>query len=401
MLTRKNIIWLVVLALLGIIYFSSADKDGKQLFSTSGLNQVVENAEIGTKIGGLLKIAPEVQKKTITLAGGCFWCIESAFQEELGVIDAISGYSGGSADDANYLAVSKGETDHREVVQVTYDANIISTEEVINIFWGSIDPTDGDGQFADRGFQYTTAIYYHDDEQKEVVTESKIDLNNSELLEGEVVTNIIPFDSFYPAEDYHQDYYKKSSEHYKLYEEASGRKGFVEETWAREAAIEFFENSEPVKHSDLVKGDYDYTDEEIELLLENLDPLAYHVVAENGTEQPFNNTYWDNKAAGIYVDVVTGEALFSSTHKYDSGTGWPAFWRSIDDESVELLDDNSLSITRTEVRSDTGHLGHVFDDGPIEKGGRRFCINSASLLFIPLDEMEEKGYGEWLGLFEE
>lgn len=148
------------------------------------------------------------------------------------------------------------------------------------------------------------------------------------------------------------------------------------------------------------KGDYKYTDEEIAEMLKNLDPLAYHVVAENGTESPFNNKYWDNKAEGIYVDVVTKKPLFSSTHKYDSGTGWPSFWRTIDDDSVTLHEDNSLSTTRTEVRSDAGHVGHVFDDGPVEEGGRRFCTNSASLLFVPKEQMKAQGYEKYLYLFE-
>lgn len=145
--------------------------------------------------------------------------------------------------------------------------------------------------------------------------------------------------------------------------------------------------------------DYNYTDEEMAELLANLDPLAYHVVAENGTETPFNNAYWDNKADGIYVDRVTGKPLFSSTHKYDSGTGWPSFWRTIDDDSVTLHEDNSLSVPRTEIRSVGGHVGHVFPDGPVEEGGRRYCTNSASLLFVPKAEMEVKGYGEYLRFF--
>ena len=147
------------------------------------------------------------------------------------------------------------------------------------------------------------------------------------------------------------------------------------------------------------KDEYEYTDEEIAELLENLDPLAYHVVS-GGTEEPFNNAYWDNKADGIYVDIVTGKPLFSSTHKYDSGTGWPSFWRSIDDDSIILKEDNSLGMKRTEIRSDTSHLGHVFDDGPIEEGGRRFCTNSASLRFVPKEEMVDEGYEEYLHLFD-
>ena len=343
----------------------------------------------------------EKQYKVITLAGGCFWCTEAYFQEEEGVIDAVSGYAGGSENTASYLIVSQGTTKHREAVQVTYDPQVISTEEILDIYWSHIDPTNTDGQFADKGFQYTTAIYYQDDEQKEVAFDSKNRLEQSALFDKPIATEIIPFSSFFKAEEYHQDYYKKASEHYERYKKASGRAGFVEETWAKDEAIRFLEEQQKTSMDTKKNNDYKYTDEEIAELLKNLDPLAYHVVAENGTESPFNNAYWDNKADGIYVDVVTGKPLFSSTHKYDSGTGWPSFWRTIDDDSVTMHEDNSLSTTRTEIRSDAGHVGHVFEDGPAEEGGRRFCTNSASLLFVPKEEMESKGYGEYLHFFEE
>jgi len=311
---------------------------------------------------------------------------------------------GGAAETAEYLTVADGGTKHREVVNVTYDPTTISTQELLESFWTAIDPTDPSGQFADRGFQYTTAIYYHTDAQRVAAEASKTSLEASGLLEAPVVTKVLPATDFYRAEEYHQDYYLNSATRYQQYEQASGRADFVEETWAREAALQFFEaeaetssnHREPVSQ----RTDYEYTDEEIEALLKDLDPLAYHVVAENGTESPFNNKYWDHTAAGIYVDIVTGEPLFSSTHKYDSGTGWPSFWRTIDDDSVTLHEDNSLSMTRTEVRSDAGHVGHVFNDGPVEEGGRRFCTNSASLEFVPLAEMEEREYSEYLYLFE-
>ncbi len=245
----------------------------------------------------------------VTLAGGCFWCIESAFQEEPGIIDAVSGYTGGQSQNAQYIDVAAGTTQHREVVQVSYDSEIISFEEILNIFWSRIDPTDDGGQFADRGYQYTTAIYYHSDSQRIIANRSKEHLTESGLFETEIVTEIVPAETFYLAEEYHQDYYKKASEHYKLYEQASGRAGFVEETWARDAALKFFEESLEVQVV-TPRGDYNYTDAEIEILLENLDPLAYHVVAENGTEQPFNNLYWDHKEDGIYVDVVQVRPCF-------------------------------------------------------------------------------------------
>lgn len=340
----------------------------------------------------------------VTLAGGCFWCIEGALQGVEGVVQAVSGYAGGEEADANYLTVAKGTTKHREAVQVTYDPSVVSTATLLSKFWTSIDPADAGGQFADRGFQYTTAIYYHTDEQKKVAEFSKMELGKSGLVTGEVATVILPFTTFYPAEAYHQDYFIKSTDHYKRYAKASGRVDFVEENWAKDAATQFFEAQETSRHETddtLKKADYSYSAEEIADRLKNLDPLAYHVVAEKGTESPFKNAYWDNKADGIYVDVVTGKPLFSSTHKYDSGTGWPSFWRTIDDESVTMHEDNSLSTIRTEIRSDAGHVGHVFEDGPEAEGGRRFCANSASLRFVPKEDMAKEGYSAYHYLFEE
>ena len=339
--------------------------------------------------------------QTITLAGGCFWCTEAYFQEKAGVLDAVSGYAGGDAETASYLTVSQGTTRHREAVQITYDPQILSIDEILDTYWSHIDPTNTEGQFADRGFQYTTAVFYHNDEQKAAALDSKRRLEKSGLFSKPVATQILQFTNFFKAEEYHQDYYKKAASHYERYKKGSGRAGFVEETWAKEAALEFLRSEQSSASKMPNDNSYNYTDEQIAELLKNLDPLAYHVVAEGGTESPFNNAYWNNKADGIYVDIVTGKPLFSSTHKYDSGTGWPSFWRTIDDDSVTMHEDNSLSTTRTEIRSDAGHVGHVFTDGPTSQGGRRFCTNSASLKFIPKAEMKEKGYDTYLHLFGE
>lgn len=386
---------LIVIA--GILIFTGYDKKLETLILDSGYG-----ATINLEDKLIEKFKPEINNneknmlnknhEVITLAGGCFWCTEAYFQEQEGVVDAVSGYIGGTEKDASYLQVAKGETKHREAVQVTYDPAVISTEKILDIYWSHIDPTNTEGQFADKGFQYTTAIFYHNDAQKKVILDSKKRLEESGLFDKPIATEILSFTNFFKAEEYHQDYYKKASDHYEQYKKGSGRAGFVEETWAKDAAIKFLESEQ--------SKEYDYTDEEIAEMLKNLDPLSYHVVAENGTESPFNNKYWDNKADGIYVDVVTKKPLFSSTHKYDSGTGWPSFWRTIDDDSVTLHEDNSLSTTRTEVRSDAGHVGHVFDDGPVEEGGRRFCTNSASLLFVPKEEMKSQGYEGYLYLFD-
>ncbi len=408
--SRVKQIFGILIIIVGLAILSGYDKKLETAILDSGYGATVnfeeslierfapkENPEKNDE--AMMKSTTFGAYETITLGGGCFWCTEAFFQEEKGVIDAVSGYAGGSEKDATYLKVAKGTTSHREAVQITYDPSIISIEKILDIYWSHIDPTDTQGQFADKGFQYTTAIFYHDNIQKDAALDSKKRLESSGLFKKPVVTEVLPFTNFFKAEDYHQDYYKKASDHYERYKKGSGRAGFIEETWAKDAAIKFLESEQAPSTNKKINRDYNYTDEEIAELLKNLDPLAYHVVAENGTESPFNNKYWDNKAEGIYVDIVTKKPLFSSTHKYDSGTGWPSFWRTIDDDSVTLHEDNSLSTTRTEVRSDAGHVGHLFNDGPTEEGGRRFCTNSASLLFIPKDEMKKQGYDKYLYLF--
>ncbi len=389
----------IIITLVGILILTGYDKKIEAFILDSGY---VATIQIEDTL--LEKFAPNYMKKeyeTITLAGGCFWCTEGYFQEHKGVIDAVSGYAGGDEKDASYLRVSEGTTRHREAVQITYDPRIISTEEILDIYWSHIDPTNAAGQFADKGPQYTTAIFYHNDTQKQQALDSKKRLEESGLFDKPLATKVLPFTQFFKAEEYHQDYYKKASDHYEQYKKGSGRSGFIEDTWAKDAALQFLKSEQKTSMNKPIKTDYSYTDEEIARMLKELDPLAYHVVAENGTESPFNNKYWDNKAEGIYVDIVTKKPLFSSTHKYDSGTGWPSFWRTIDDDSVTLHEDNSLSTTRTEVRSDAGHIGHVFNDGPVAEGGRRFCTNSASLLFVPKEEMKAQGYEAYLSLFDQ
>lgn len=392
-----------LIILVGIAVLTGYDKKIETLILDSGYGATIKLEDSLVERFAPMKNSPKenatvsTSYETITLAGGCFWCTEAYFQEEKGIIDAVSGYAGGDEATASYLMVAKGTTKHREAVQITYDPKIISTEKVLDIYWSHIDPTNTEGQFADKGFQYTTAIFYHTDAQKEVALDSKKRLASSNLFNKPIATEVLLFENFFKAEEYHQDYYKKASDHYERYKKGSGRAGFIEETWAKDAAIRFLESEQNASTSK--KDSYNYTDEEIAEKLKNLDPLAYHVVAEGGTESPFNNAYWDNKADGIYVDKVTGKPLFSSTHKYDSGTGWPSFWRTIDDDSVTMHADNSLSTTRTEIRSDAGHVGHVFEDGPKEVGGRRFCTNSASLRFVSKEDMTREGYEKYLYLF--
>lgn len=328
-----------------------------------------------------------------TFAGGCFWCMDPPYQEHEGVYDAIVGYAGGTAETAQYSQVVRGTTVHRESVQVTYNPTVVSYSELLDIFWRQINPTDSGGQFADRGLQYTTAIFTHTENQKQLAEAAKKALDDSGKFDAPVVTDILPYSTFFPAEEYHQDYYKKSSDHYERYKKGSGREGFIEENWARTAALEY---------ADAQKiSSYALTDEERESLREQLDSESYDIIAEEGTERPFINEFWDTKDAGIYVDKISGEPLYASVHKYDSGTGWPSFWRAIDDQFIVRKKDRKLFTTRTELRSRFGdsHLGHLFSDGPTDKTGLRHCINSAALRFVPKDDMAAQGYGRYLELF--
>ena len=334
---------------------------------------------------GLLLAEDEKQEGEIaTFAGGCFWCIEAPFEKVEGVISAVSGYSGGEIKDPSYKQVSSGRTKHLEVVQITFDPNVVSYETLVEIFWRQFDPTDAGGSFYDRGMQYTSAIFYHNEAQKKIAEASKARLEESGVFDKKIVTPIRPAAPFYPAEDYHQDYYKKNPSHYQRYRSGSGRDAFIRKIWG-----------------DDWKKSIEMSGSTREDLKARLTPMQYKVTQEDGTEPPFRNEYWDNKAEGIYVDIVSGEALFSSTHKYNSGTGWPSFWQPLEAENIVEKIDTKLWVPRTEVRSKGGdsHLGHVFSDGP-QPTGLRYCINSAALRFIPKEKLAEEGYEQYLALFE-
>ncbi|RWZ60331.1 peptide-methionine (R)-S-oxide reductase [Halobacillus fulvus] len=313
--------------------------------------------------------------QTATFAGGCFWCMVEPFDECPGIESIVSGYTGGHTENPTYMQVITETTGHREAVQITFDPAIFPYERLLELFWQQIDPTDAGGQFADRGKSYTTAIYYHTEEQKRLAEESKKRVEQSGVFKDPIVTEILPAQTFYPAEDKHQDYYKKNAFHYKRYKKGSGRADFIKNHWS------YKKNQEELK--------------------KQLTDIQYKVTQENATERPFYNEYHDHEEDGIYVDIVSKEPLFSSTDKYDAGCGWPSFTKPIEKQQVQEEMDTTHGMIRTEIRSSQAdsHLGHMFEDGPVDQGGLRYCINSAALEFIPKDQMEERGYGYLTYLF--
>ena len=311
-----------------------------------------------------------------TFAGGCFWCMVTPFEELPGIKGIVSGYTGGHTVNPTYEEVCSETTGHAEAVQIAFDPDVMPYAKLLDFYWRSVDPTDAGGQFHDRGSSYRPAIFYHDEQQKKEAEASMAALAASGRFDRPIAVSLEPASTFYPAEDYHQDYHRKNPLRYKYYRSGSGRDSFIARHWN--------------------------TDKDRAELRKRLTPIQYEVTQNNATERPFTGEYYAHEEEGLYVDVVSGEPLFSSKDKFDAGCGWPSFAKPVQSGTVTEREDYTHGMIRTEVRSREAdsHLGHVFPDGPVALGGLRYCINSAALRFVPKDRLEAEGYGRYLPLFE-
>ena len=370
---KKNIILIALLVIAAVVFiFILPNMSKKQELIKQSSNQSLDRNYAGDDF------------EEIYLAGGCFWGVEGYMERVKGVIDVSSGYANGNTENPSYEDVISKGTGHAETVHVKYDPQLIDLKGILLYYFKVIDPTSVNKQGNDRGSQYRTGIYYVNEDQLSVI-EDLIKTEQADY-EKEIVVEVKPIENYYLAEEYHQDYLEKNPNGY--------------------CHIDLNLADEDIERDDLSiktsKVDKDlYSKSSEEEIKEKLEKNQYNITQKNSTERAFTHEYNDLDEKGIYVDIVTGEPLFSSDDKYDSGTGWPSFTKPIDSDVVKGESDKSLGMDRLEIKSRVGdsHLGHVFDDGPAEKGGKRYCINGASLKFIPYEDMEEEGYAYLIEIF--
>jgi len=351
--------------------------------------------------GGEEPSVPE--RASAVLGGGCFWCVQSDFEKLPGVLDVISGYSGGRSKQPTYDDYAAGG--HREVVFIMYDPQVVTYAGLVEWLIKHVDPTDRSGSFKDRGNQYRSTIYYENEREKSEAERVIGVINAAKVYKGNINVAIEPRKPFWPAEDYHQDYHTKNGLKYEFFRAQSGRDEFVLRHWGQRAGMLEVVGSLPPQAEDEMAALTEkskpwefYKKPTPTEIRKQLTPVQYNVTQQDGTEPAFRNPFWNTKEAGIYVDILSGAPLFSSDDKYDSGTGWPSFVKTLTPEYVGYHEDRGLFTTRIEVRSMTSdsHLGHVFSDGPVARGGKRYCMNSAALRFIPRSKMKDEGYGDYL-----
>lgn len=365
----KPLLFVPVLLVAAILYFAinfvnknadlQAGRQGKDVESSKKGNNKMKDYDISAS-------------KVIYLAGGCFWGLEAYMQKLNGVEDAISGYANGKTENPSYYDLKT--SGHAETVKVVYNPDIISLEDILAHYLRVVNPVSVNKQGNDVGTQYRTGIYYTDEADKTII--ENILAKEQTKHDKPIAIEVEPLKQFYDAEEYHQDYLEKNPGGYCHIDLSLADKPLDKDG---EPVID---SSRYIKPSD-------------EELKKSLTDIQYDVTQNSATERAFSHEYHDNFKRGIYVDITTKEPLFSSTDKFESGCGWPSFSKPISKDVVKYFEDNSHFMHRTEVRSRSGdaHLGHVFNDGPKEMGGQRYCINGASLEFIPYDEMDEKGYG--------